>query len=76
MFEKKSDEKTIPCMKYGPLYVNFKILMFFLLFDFGIFFDLNGYFSFTSTTLDTVNVQISGNLKQKLYITERGCFAI
>jgi hypothetical protein len=31
-------------------------------------FNLNGYFSFTSTTLDSVNVKISGNLKQKLFL--------
>jgi hypothetical protein len=56
MFEKKSDEKTIPCVKYGPLCVfTFEILMFFPAFRVRItilkyLFNLNGYFSFTTTT--------------------------
>jgi hypothetical protein len=33
--------------------------------------NLNGYFSFISTTLDSVNVKISGNLKQKLNLRIR-----
>jgi hypothetical protein len=72
MFETKSDEKTIPCVKYGPLFVfTFEIFMFFSCFsglhhDLEISFNLNDYFSYTKTTLDSLNVKISGNLKKKL----------
>jgi hypothetical protein len=34
--------------------------------DLEIYFNLNDYLSFTRTKLDSCNVKISGNLKQKL----------
>jgi hypothetical protein len=37
-------------------------------YDFEISFDLNGYFLFTTTTLDSFNVKISDSLKQKLFL--------
>jgi hypothetical protein len=72
MFEKKSVEKAIPCVKYGPFIVfylwNFHVFSCFsgLHYDFEIYFNLNGYFSFTKTTLDSVNVKILG--KKKLFL--------
>jgi hypothetical protein len=36
--------------------------------DSEISFNLNDYFSFTTATLDSGNVKISGNLKQKLFL--------
>jgi hypothetical protein len=56
MFEKTLDEKTIPCVKYGPLSVfTFVIFMFFPAFWVRItilkyFFNLN-YFSFTTNKI-------------------------
>jgi hypothetical protein len=64
MFEKKSDEKTLPCVKYSPLCVFiFEIFMFIpgfwvLITILKYFFNLNGYFSFTTTTEDSVHVKI------------------
>jgi hypothetical protein len=79
MFEKKSDQKTISCVKYeyGPLihyvFFTFEIFMFFSCssgshHNLEISFNLNDYFSFTTTTLDSVNVKILTNLKQKLFL--------
>jgi hypothetical protein len=36
--------------------------------DLEISFNLNDYFSFTTTTLDSVTVKITANLKQKLFL--------
>jgi hypothetical protein len=61
-------------VNYGPLCVfhfrNFHVFpcLSGVHYDFEIYFNLNGYFSFTTTTLDSGNVKISGNLKQKLFL--------
>jgi hypothetical protein len=72
--KKKSDQNTIPCVKCGPLCV-FYFRNFHVIscssgshHDLEISFNLNDYYSFTTTTLDSVNVKISGNLKQKLFL--------
>jgi hypothetical protein len=37
-------------------------------YDSEISFDLNGYFLFTTTTLDSFNVKISDSLQKKLFL--------
>jgi hypothetical protein len=72
--KKNQMKKTIPCVKYGPLCVfcfrNFYILSCFSgsHHDLEISSNLNVYFSFTTTKLDSGNVKSQvPNKKQKLF---------
>jgi hypothetical protein len=69
--KKKSDQKTIPWVPIMCFYFqNFHVFSWSSgsYQDLEIYFNLKDYFSFTTTTLDSVNVKISGNLKQKLFL--------